>query len=183
MFNDFLEALQDSPFEETPVDAKTFVESSDYLGQPSLSDTQYEIVEAMSQIYKKADLELLMGDVEGSRYYDKYTKNEIILQLGKGSGKDFTSTVGPVLEALEEHVVLLRLFGEAAATDSLMVRIGHENPVEELQRASVVTVGYGSGDQALATLGILGPTRMDYAGSMGAVSAVARYVGQILKDQ
>jgi len=93
MFNDFLEALQDSPFEETPVDAKTFVESLDYLGQPSLSDTQYEIVEAMSQIYKKSDLELLMGDVEGSRYYDKYTKNEIILQLGKGSGKDFTSTV------------------------------------------------------------------------------------------
>ena len=93
MFNDFLEALQDNPFEETPVDAKTFVESSDYLGQPPLSDIQYEIVEAMSQIYKKADLELLMGDVEGARYYDKYTKNEIILQLGKGSGKDFTSTV------------------------------------------------------------------------------------------
>jgi heat-inducible transcriptional repressor len=98
-------------------------------------------------------------------------------------GEDFTSTVGPVLEALEEHVVLLRLFGEAAAPDSLTVRIGHENPVEELQRASLVTVGYGSGDQALATMGILGPTRMDYAGSMGAVSAVARYVGQILKDQ
>lgn len=98
-------------------------------------------------------------------------------------GEDFTTTVGPVLEALEEHVVLLRLFGEAAAPDSLTVRIGHENPVEELQRASVVTVGYGSGDQALATMGILGPTRMDYAGSMGAVRAVAKYVGQILKDQ
>ena len=93
MFNDFLEALQDNPFEEMPVDTKTFVESSDYLGQPPLSDIQYEIVEAMSQIYKKADLELLMGTVEGARYYDKYTKNEIILQLGKGSGKDFTSTV------------------------------------------------------------------------------------------
>ena len=98
-------------------------------------------------------------------------------------GEDFTTTVGPVLEALEEHVVLLRLFGEAAAPDSLTVRIGHENPVEELQRASVVTVGYGSGDQALATMGILGPTRMDYAGSMGAVRAVAKYVGQILKDK
>lgn len=98
-------------------------------------------------------------------------------------GEDFITAVGPVLEALEEHVVLLRLFGEAAAPDSLTVRIGHENPVEELQRASVVTVGYGSGDQALATMGILGPTRMDYAGSMGAVRAVAKYVGQILKDQ
>jgi heat-inducible transcriptional repressor len=98
-------------------------------------------------------------------------------------GEDFTTAVGPVLEALEEHVVLLRLFGEAAEPDSLTVRIGHENPVEELQRASVVTVGYGSGDQALATMGILGPTRMDYAGSIGAVRAVAKYVGQILKDQ
>lgn len=93
IFNDFIEALQDNPFEENPVDAKTFVESPDYLGQPPLSDIQYEIVEAMSQIYKKTDLELLMGSVEGARYYDRYTKNEIILQLGKGSGKDFTSTV------------------------------------------------------------------------------------------
>ena len=99
------------------------------------------------------------------------------------SGEDLGTSLSPILEALEEHVVLLRLFGEAAEPDSLTVRIGHENPVEELQRASVVTVGYGSGDQALATMGILGPTRMDYAGSMGAVRAVAKYVGQILKDQ
>ena len=93
MFNDFLEVLKENHFEEKPVDAKTFVESSDYLGQPPLSPIQYDIVEAMSQVYKKEDLQELYGDTEGSRYYEKYTKNEIILQLGKGSGKDFTSTV------------------------------------------------------------------------------------------
>ena len=93
MFDDFLEALQDNYFEATPVDAKTFVESPDYLGQPGLSIIQYYIVEAMSQIYRKEDLQQLMGEEEGARYYEKYTKNEIILQLGKGSGKDFTSTV------------------------------------------------------------------------------------------
>ncbi len=93
MFNDFFEVLKEKQFEEQPVDAKTFVESSDYLGQPPLSSIQYDIVEAMSQIYKKEDLQELYGPVEGARYYDKYTKNEIILQLGKGSGKDFTSTV------------------------------------------------------------------------------------------
>jgi hypothetical protein len=93
MFNDFLEALQDNHFEETPVDVKTFVQSPDYLGQPPLSDIQYDIVEAMSQIYRKEDLQLLLGTEEGSRHYTKYTKNEIILQLGKGSGKDFVSTV------------------------------------------------------------------------------------------
>ena len=93
MFDDFLEALQDSPFAEIPVDAKTFVEGEDFLNQPPLSQIQYDIVEAMSQIYKEADLVTLLGEEEGRRYYKKYTKNEVILQLGKGSGKDFTSTV------------------------------------------------------------------------------------------
>jgi hypothetical protein len=93
MFNDFLEALKDNHFEENPVDVKTFVESPDYLGQPPLSDIQYDVVEAMSQIYRKEDLQHLLGTEEGARHYAKYTKNEIILQLGKGSGKDFVSTV------------------------------------------------------------------------------------------
>jgi len=93
MFNDFLEVLKENQFEEIPVDAKTFVESADYLGQPQLSLIQYEIVEAMSQIYRKEELQEIFGSVLGAQYFDKYTKNEIILQLGKGSGKDFVSTV------------------------------------------------------------------------------------------
>jgi hypothetical protein len=92
-FNDFFEALQDNNFEEVPVDAKTFVEHPDYLGQPPLSTIQYDIVEAMSQIYKEEDLKMIMGHDAGAQYFKKYTKNEIILQLGKGSGKDFVSTV------------------------------------------------------------------------------------------
>jgi hypothetical protein len=93
MFNDFLEVLKENQFDEIPVDAKTFVESADYLGQPQLSLIQYEIVEAMSQIYRKEELQEIFGSVAGAQYFDKYTKNEIILQLGKGSGKDFVSTV------------------------------------------------------------------------------------------
>jgi hypothetical protein len=93
MFDDFFEVLKDNNFEEIPVDAKTFVEGEAYLGQPPLSQIQYDIVEAMSQIYKIEDLIDLLGTEEGTRYYKKYTKNEIILQLGKGSGKDFVSTV------------------------------------------------------------------------------------------
>ena len=93
MFNDFLEVLKENHFVETPVDVKTFVQSPEYLGQPLLSDIQYEIVEAMSQIYRKEDVIDIMGDVEGTKHFNKYTKNELILQLGKGSGKDFISTV------------------------------------------------------------------------------------------
>jgi hypothetical protein len=93
MFDEFFEVLKDNVFEELPVDAKTFVESPNFLGQPPLSDIQYDIVEAMSQIYRLQEVQVMFGKEDGARYFKKFTKNEIILQLGKGSGKDFTSTV------------------------------------------------------------------------------------------
>jgi heat-inducible transcriptional repressor len=92
---------------------------------------------------------------------------------------DFNETLAPLLEALEEHVVLLRLLGEATSPSTLTVRIGRENP-SGLSTASVVTTGYGPGDRALASLGVVGPTRMDYPGTIASVGAVARYVSQIL---
>ncbi|HEU5033157.1 MAG TPA: heat-inducible transcriptional repressor HrcA [Mycobacteriales bacterium] len=95
---------------------------------------------------------------------------------------DFPRTIRPVLEALEEQVVLLRLFGEVTDAQTVRVSIGEENVHEGLRTASVVSSGYGAAGTALAGLGVLGPTRMDYPGTMGAVRAVARYVGQILAE-
>ncbi|MGI8577675.1 MAG: heat-inducible transcriptional repressor HrcA [Nocardioidaceae bacterium] len=97
-------------------------------------------------------------------------------------GEDFDRSIKPLLEALEEHVVLLKLLGEVTSPRMVTVRIGHEVAHEELDAASVVATGYGPGERALATLGVVGPTRMDYPGSMAAVHAVARYVSQILSD-
>ena len=93
---------------------------------------------------------------------------------------DFTLGLRDVLEALEEQVVLMRLLGEAGDPTVLTVRIGSENPYTGLRGTSIVAAGYGSGDNELARLGVLGPTRMDYPVTMGAVRAVARYVGQIV---
>ncbi|NAZ77698.1 heat-inducible transcriptional repressor HrcA [Kineococcus sp. T13] len=101
------------------------------------------------------------------------------------SGADLAASLGSVLEALEEHVVLLRLVQEmtedAGDRGALSVRIGAENLHLGLAETSVVTSGYGTGpDQVLARLGVLGPTRMDYPTTMAAVRAVARYVSRIL---
>ena len=94
--------------------------------------------------------------------------------------EDFTAQIHPILEALEEQVVLLRLLGDV--TDTVQVRIGHEQSEQNLRQTSLVTVGYGTGESALGALGVIGPTRMDYAGSIAAVSAVARYVGHYLNE-
>lgn len=94
---------------------------------------------------------------------------------------DFSHTIGPVLEALEEQVVLLRLFAEMD-DDAITVSIGAENQHEGLVEASLVTGAYGgeSPHEGVARLGILGPTRMDYPGTMAAVRAVARYLSRFL---
>jgi heat-inducible transcriptional repressor len=97
-------------------------------------------------------------------------------------GDNFDSAVRPLLEALEEHVVLLKLLGETTTGGTVTVRIGAEGPYEELSSTSVVTTGYGPGSEAVATLGVVGPTRMDYPGTMAAVRAVARYVSRILDE-
>jgi heat-inducible transcriptional repressor len=97
-------------------------------------------------------------------------------------GDGFDQSIKPMLEALEEHVVLLKLLGEATSSDSITVRIGHEGPYRELATTSVIATGYGPGEEAVGSLGIVGPTRMDYPGSMAAVRAVARYVSTILDE-
>jgi heat-inducible transcriptional repressor len=97
------------------------------------------------------------------------------------SSLDFPGSVRPLLEALEEQVVVLRLMSEVDP-GTVLVRIGEENAHEALVEASFVSVGYGSGDRALGGLGVVGPTRMDYPGNMAAVRAVARYVGQLLAE-
>jgi heat-inducible transcriptional repressor len=111
---------------------------------------------------------------------EKHEEKIVIAGAANLAGTDLSQSLRDVLEALEEQVVLMRLLGELGDPAGLTVRIGAENPHESLFTTSVVATGYGAGDQAVARLGVLGPTRMDYPGTMGAVRAVARYVGQIL---
>jgi heat-inducible transcriptional repressor len=92
---------------------------------------------------------------------------------------DFQGSLRPILEALEEQVVLLKLIGSVGG-EPLRVRIGDENEIEDLRGTSVVSTGYGPGATIVGGMGVLGPTRMDYPATISAVTAVARYVGDLL---
>ena len=91
-YNDFLDALEGDEFAEKPVTIEQFVTDKKYLGLPPLSEYQYTMIKAMTQIYKKETLIKLWGEEEGTKIF-KQTCSEVILQLGKGSGKDYTSTI------------------------------------------------------------------------------------------
>jgi heat-inducible transcriptional repressor len=95
---------------------------------------------------------------------------------------DGFDTLQPVLEALEEQMVLLRLLGETRA-EAVTVTIGHENLVAGMSSTSVVSAGYGPNQGTVARLGVVGPTHMDYPSTMASVRAVARYLGQLLRNE
>jgi heat-inducible transcriptional repressor len=97
--------------------------------------------------------------------------------------EDFQGSILPVLEAIEEQVTLLKLFGEMQPDQhGMSVRIGSENASFGLGETSVVATGYTSSGGELARLGVLGPTRMDYSNNMAAIRAVARYVTRHLGE-
>src|SRR5699024_4480425 len=88
----------------------------------------------------------------------------------------------PVLEALEEQVVVLKLLSGVRDMD-IQVSIGEENEDEELRSASVISTGYGAENAVMGGLGVLGPTHLDYPGTMSKVTAVAHYVSRILAGE
>ncbi len=87
-FTSFLDILDDSPFEETPVDIPTFIHSVEYLGLETvtLSEHQYTMVESMSMILKPETLIQLYGQEAGMAMAKKNFR-EVIFMLGKGSGR------------------------------------------------------------------------------------------------
>ncbi|TAM70096.1 MAG: heat-inducible transcriptional repressor HrcA [Microbacteriaceae bacterium] len=96
---------------------------------------------------------------------------------------DFTGSIYPVLEAIEQQVELLKLFGEMATDQhGVSVSIGRENAPFGLPETAVLASGYAGGGGTLAHVGVLGPIRMDYSNNMAAVRAVARYLSRRLGD-
>jgi intein/homing endonuclease len=102
-FKDFDRLLKQEELVEEPVPIEVFVQDKKYLGLPPLSPIQLEIVRHSTQIYKQHTLIKLMGEEKGAEWYKRYTDNEVICMLGKGSGKDHCSRISIAYTAYLLH--------------------------------------------------------------------------------
>jgi heat-inducible transcriptional repressor len=91
-------------------------------------------------------------------------------------------TVRQVIGALEHRRLLLEVLAHALGADSVSVKIGTENILEEMQFCSVVIAPYGAEGNIVGSLAVVGPTRMDYRKTMAAVHEVASSLGRMLGD-
>jgi heat-inducible transcriptional repressor len=82
-------------------------------------------------------------------------------------------TLHQIYQALERESAILRLLRQVALAPPVSVMIGHENPLPEMWEASVVAAPFVAGGGAIGTIGVVGPTRMDYIAAISAVREVA----------
>nr|WP_207761127.1 heat-inducible transcriptional repressor HrcA [Bifidobacterium simiarum] len=122
-------------------------------------------------------------------------------QLAHGQSADM-NVIAPLFDALEEQVVLMKLMttlSEVTQSHGVGIAIGSETHTPGLLNASVVTSGYGqstagdedddatgssaTGSEPVAFVGSIGPTHMDYATTISAVRAVARYLTEVIANE
>jgi heat-inducible transcriptional repressor len=85
-----------------------------------------------------------------------------------------------LLEALEEKSKILRLLTECIEGEGTHIFIGSENKDPELKGVTLISSPYKYGDQSVGTVGILGPTRMEYGRIIPLVDHIAKVVSNIL---
>ncbi|WJY68556.1 heat-inducible transcriptional repressor HrcA [Corynebacterium auris] len=111
------------------------------------------------------------------------TPSDRLLIAGASNLTQVSGDLQGVISALEEQVVVLKLLASAQELERVSVRIGRENEDEEFSRAAIVTTAYGSDGEALGGLGVVGPTHMDYPGTIQKVATVARYISRVLRGE
>lgn len=91
-------------------------------------------------------------------------------------------TAHGVVGALERPMVLAALLKEGQGARAVLVLIGQENPIEQMQGCATVLGSYGAGSALGGTLAVIGPTRMDYPHTISAVNLVVRSLSGLLDD-
>ncbi len=91
------------------------------------------------------------------------------------------STAHEIIEALEHPEIVSHLMDTAKVSGTVLVFIGGEVPVEQMKTCTVVFAPYGAGGDRTGSVGVVGPTRMDYPHTIAAVEAVARSLTRLLE--
>lgn len=174
---------------DQPVDEETLHRLRNRLNEVAEGLTMADAAAALSTETAKADrahAEVLRTLAATLADQAKVTRSDRLVVSGAANlvrtEQDFAGNILGVIEAIEEQVVLLKLFGEMAADEGIAVRIGRENAAFGLGETSVVSSSFEIPGRDVSRLGIVGPTRMDYSQSMAAVRAVARYLSRTLGE-
>jgi heat-inducible transcriptional repressor len=159
---------------------------TEIMGGLSLAEAKHRIMEELKdekvlfdklmfralQLSQKA----LEDEGEGNLYIDGKTN---IMQSPEFADME---KIRSLLQTFEEKTKIVRLLDKALSVQGIQIFIGAENELNEMVNCSVVTAPYSRENYTLGTLGVIGPTRMDYSSIIPIVDYTARILGRILEN-
>lgn len=86
-----------------------------------------------------------------------------------------------LFQTLEEKDVLVTLL-ESGQSNDIQILIGSENSVQGMKDCSVITATYKMSDDTRGTIGIVGPTRMDYSQVVSVLHGMVSNMEKVLKN-
>lgn len=181
---------------------KLFIERPEGLREGELEDFERRFQEAlggkavaeaqaaalrMAGAAPGVERELLLGVSDAlARMQDGSRTHHIVIggvaNLADEAAHWRRETVRRLFEALERESELVRLLREVTSTDDVSVTIGAEHPTTREWEASLVAAPFRAGETALGTIGVVGPTAMDYLSVVASVRAVARRLTELATE-
>ena len=157
---------------------------TDLMGGLTLAKAKERLMEEMSQEKVLFDrlmfraLKISQEALDGLEEGDVYIDGKInIIQSPEFSDWE---KMRLLLEAFEEKGKLVKLLDKALNTPGLQILIGEENELKAMKSCSVITAPYAKEDAILGTVGVIGPTRMDYCTIIPLVDYTARRLSEML---
>ncbi len=131
-----------------------------------------------------AGRELLISTVEAVRDYLGSIEERVYIggtaNIVREMNVEGSEWAQVLLEAMEKQYFILDLLKELLRERRLTVRIGEENRLRELQRCAFIGKSYPVGSGLLGSLGVVGPTYLDYDRTISMVELMADNLGRTL---
>lgn len=186
--NRLLEFVEPDPQRSAYSDEASLQRISRYLSERIEGRSLSEVRALLEQERRAAEDELTELRTHairlGAAALGTATQAEIVVEgerhLVEASDPRGIARMHELLEVLEERKKIATLLDSAAEAPGIRVFIGEENPLRELADMSVIAASYGDGARVFGTLGVIGPTRMDYGAVVPLVELTARMVSAFL---
>lgn len=154
-----------------------------HLQGRTLNDINLELVQLLKASLKEYEdivaiiIEVLLETMQEDKIPDIFTSG-VMNMLRFPEFKDIIKA-RPVFETLEQKVLLAKLLDQTQ-TSGIQITIGEEHGIEQIKDCSVITTNYKIGDYTVGAIGIIGPTRMNYAQAVSVLQYLSKHMNMLL---
>jgi heat-inducible transcriptional repressor len=157
---------------------------NELLSDLTLDQVKLKVLEEMKKDKDDFDALLSKALIISSRVFEEESIGEVYIE-GRTNLMQYpefsqVETLRNLFRTFEEKNILIRLLEKSINASGIQIFIGSETQIDEMEGCSVITASYSKGEYPLGTLGVIGPTRMNYDRLIPIVDYTARVVSQIL---